>query len=82
VPGLTTRYRRRTCSLQAVLQAVALDLGGRAGRPADRQAVLRGEPVRADPADPRGRRPGVKATPLVLGVDDFALRKGTCTAPS
>jgi hypothetical protein len=31
VPGLTTRYKRRTCSLQAVLQAVALALGGRPG---------------------------------------------------
>ena len=32
VPGLTTRYGRRTRGLQAVLQAVALALGGRAGR--------------------------------------------------
>ena len=31
VPGLTTRYGRRTCGLQAMLQAVALALGGRAG---------------------------------------------------
>lgn len=30
VPGLTVRYGRRTCSLQAVLQAVALALGGQA----------------------------------------------------
>jgi hypothetical protein len=36
VPGLTVRYARRTCGLQAVLQAVAPALGGRAGarRPA------------------------------------------------
>ena len=31
VPGLTVRYGRRTCGLQAVLLAVALALGGRAG---------------------------------------------------
>jgi hypothetical protein len=31
VPGLTTRYGRRICGLQAVLAAVALALGGRAG---------------------------------------------------
>ena len=31
VPGLTVRYGRRTCGLQAVLAAVALALGGRAG---------------------------------------------------
>ncbi len=30
VPGLTTRYGRRTCGLQAVLEAVGLALGGRA----------------------------------------------------
>ena len=31
VPGLTTRYGRRTCGLQVVLAAVGLALGGRAG---------------------------------------------------
>jgi transposase len=75
VPGLTTRYGRRTCGLQAVLQAVALALGGRAGArltgrlacSASRSTLLR--LIRAAP-DPAGQ------TPLVLGVDDFALRKG------
>ena len=75
VPGLTTRYGRRTCSLQAVLQAVALALGGRAGaRLSGRLAcsVSRSTLVRLirAAADPDGQ------TPLVLGVDDFALRKG------
>jgi hypothetical protein len=32
VPGLTTRYGRRTCTLQAVLRAVALALGGACAR--------------------------------------------------
>jgi transposase len=75
VPGLTTRYGRRTCTLQAVLQAVALALGGRAGSrltgrlacAVSRSTLLR--LIRAA-ADPDGQ------TPLVLGVDDFALRKG------
>ena len=75
IPGLTTRYGRRTCSLQTVLQAVALALGGRAGArlserlacSASRSTLLR--LIRAAP-DPQNR------TPLVLGVDDFALRKG------
>jgi zinc-finger of transposase IS204/IS1001/IS1096/IS1165 len=31
VPGLTTRYGRRTCGLEGTLQAIALALGGRAG---------------------------------------------------
>jgi transposase len=75
VPGLTIRYGRPTCSLQAVLQAVALALGGRAGArltgrlscAVSRSTLLR--LIRAA-ADPGGQ------TPLVLGVDDFALRKG------
>ena len=75
VPGPTTRYGRRTCTLQAVLQAVALALGGRAGArltgrlacAASRSTLVR--LIRAA-ADPDGQ------TPLVLGVDDFALRKG------
>ena len=75
VPGLTTRYGRRTCTLQAVLQAVALALGGRPGARLSGRldcAVSRSTLVRliraaADPDD---------QTPLVLGVDDFALRKG------
>jgi transposase len=75
LPGLTTRYGRRTCGLQAVLQAVALALGGRAGArltgrlacSVSRSTLLR--LIRAAPDPDSG-------TPLVLGVDDFALRKG------
>jgi transposase len=75
VPGLTTRYGRRTCTLQAVLQAVALALGGRAGArltgrlacAVSRSTLVRLIRAAADPDD---------QIPLVLGVDDFALRKG------
>ena len=75
VPGLTTCFGRRTCGLDGVLQAVALALGGRAGArltgrlacSASRSTLIR--LIRAAP-DPAG------GTPLVLGVDDFALRKG------
>jgi len=75
VADLTIGYGRRTCGLQAVLQAVALALGGRAGArltgrlacAVSRSTLLR--LIRAA-ADPDGQ------TPLVLGVDDFALRKG------
>jgi transposase len=80
VPGLITRYGRRTCGLQAVLRALGLALGGRAGARltgrlaclASRSTLLR--LIRAAP-DPDGQ------TPLVLGVDDFALRKGHATSP-
>jgi transposase len=75
VPGLTTRYGRRTCQLRGVLEAVALALAGRAGARLTRRlacAVSRSTLLRliraaADPDD---------QTPLVLGVDDFALRRG------
>ena len=75
VAGLTVRYGRRTCALRAVLQAVALALGGRAGArltgrlacAVSRSTLLRLIRAAADPDD---------QTPLVLGVDDFALRKG------
>ena len=62
VPGLTTRYGRRTCGLQAVLQAVALALGGRAGArltgrlacAVSRSTLLR--LIRAAPTRPAGLR--------------------------
>jgi transposase len=75
VPGLAVRYGRRTCGLDGVLQAVAMALGGRAGaRLAGRLACAVSRStlirlIRAAPDPPGG-------TPLVLGVDDFALRKG------
>jgi hypothetical protein len=68
VPGLTTRYGRRTGQLQAVLKAVALALGGRAGArltgrlacAVSRSTLIRLIRAAADPDD---------HTPLVLGVD-------------
>jgi transposase len=75
VPGLTVRYGRRTFQLRGVLEAVALALAGRAGARLTRRlacAVSRSTLLRliraaADPDD---------QTPLILGVDDFALRRG------
>jgi transposase len=75
VPQLAARYGRRTLLLQRVLRAVALALGGRAGArmtghlaaSVSRMTLLR--QIRAIP-DP------TQATPSVLGVDDFALRRG------
>lgn len=75
VAGLTTRYARRTVLLRGMLESIGLALAGRAGArlatalglPATRNTVLR--LIRALP-DPQ------IGTVTVLGVDDFALRRG------
>jgi transposase len=75
VPGLAARYARRTAILQRLLRAVALALGGRAGARMTGHLAATVSPmtllrqIRALP-DPN------RATPRVLGVDDFALRRG------
>jgi transposase len=74
--GLTGRYLRRSLPLLALLAPVALALAGRAGA---RLAAAPGAPVhrstllRLVAALPE---PAISAAPEILGVDDFALRKG------
>ena len=76
VAGLTRAYARFTEPARAVLTRVGLALAGRAGArlaaalalPAGRSTLLR--LVRAVPDTP------LPAAPPVLGVDEFALRKG------
>ncbi|MFA1551971.1 ISL3 family transposase [Actinomadura chokoriensis] len=75
VPGLTVRYGRRTTGAGEALRAIALALGGRAGaRLAERLlgAVSRTTLIRLI----RGLFEAAAQTPRVLGVDDFALRRG------
>ena len=75
VPGLTVRYGRKTVLLTGVLRDIAVALAGRAGSrlaaalgvPASRQVLLRLVMAAPDPAAP---------IPRVLGVDDFAFRRG------
>jgi transposase len=75
VAGLTTRYARCTVLLRGMLESIGLALAGRAGArlatalglPATRNTLLR--LIRALP-DPQ------IGTVTVLGVDDFALRRG------
>ncbi len=75
IPGLTTPYARRSPLARRMLEAIALALAGRAGArlsgvlglPVGRSTLLR--LVRALP-DPDS------SDVAVLGVDDFALRRG------
>lgn len=75
VPGLTVRYGRKTPLLAGVQADIAVALAGRAGCrlarrlhvPASRQVLLRQVMAVPDPA---------AAVPRVLGVDDFAIRRG------
>jgi transposase len=77
VEGLTTRYGRRTPPLRGLLEQVAVALAGRAGaRLAEhlharvsRSTLLRLLMSLSDPDH-------AAVTPRVLGVDDFALRRG------
>jgi hypothetical protein len=77
VPGLTVRYGRRTPLLREMLEQVAVALAGRAGArlarvlhaPTSRSTLLRLLISLPDPDH-------ATVTPRVLGVDDFALRRG------
>lgn len=77
VPDLTCRYARRTVPAGQMLADIALVLAGRAGcrlaaglgLPQGRDTLLRLVRRLPDPPAPEG---GVR----VLGVDDFALRRG------
>ena len=74
--GVTERYRRRSVPLTGMLAGFGLELAGRAGA---RVAGLLGIAVHSSTilrlvAALPG--PQVTAAPEVLGVDDFALRKG------
>ena len=76
VEGLTGRYLRRSLPLLGLLAQIALALAGRAGArlaAALGAAVHRTTLLRLVAALPG---PEVSAAPEVLGVDDFALRKG------
>ncbi|WP_189265159.1 ISL3 family transposase [Streptomyces fuscichromogenes] len=75
VDGLTVRYGRRTPQLKALLSAVAVALAGRAG---ERLAAKLPVPVSGTTllSLAMGLPDPLAETPRVLGVDEFALRKG------
>jgi transposase len=74
--GLTARYQRWSVPLAGLLSQVALELAGRAGTRVARAlgvAVHRGTLLRLVIDLPE---PAIASAPQVLGVDDFALRRG------
>ncbi|MFH9188693.1 ISL3 family transposase [Streptomyces sp. NPDC017673] len=76
VPGLSTRYRRSSTGLAGWLRSIAIELGGRpAARLCHRLRLTAGRTrllrLLTAPAVP-------DRAPRVLGVDEFAFRKG-CT---
>jgi len=75
LPGVLQPYSRRTTRLTEALQAVAHALGGEAGA---RLVARLGMTTSPDTLLRRlkERPPLVDITPRVLGVDDWALRKG------
>jgi transposase len=76
VDGLTERFARRTPLLRHSLEKIALAL---AGRPGARMATHLSIPTSANSLLRMVRRlpdKHVSAAPRVLGIDDFALKKG------
>src|SRR6266571_4742688 len=75
LPALVPPYGRRTLRLAEALHRVAAALGGEAGA---RLAVSLGMAVSPDTLRRRLQRqaPRGATTPRVLGVDDFAFRRG------
>jgi transposase len=74
--GVSVRYRRRSAPLLAMLTQFGLELAGRAGARLAGSLGIAVHPstvVRLVAALPG---PGITAAPEVLGVDDFARRKG------
>jgi transposase len=74
--GLTARYQRWSVPLAGLLSQIARELAGRAGTRLTRAlgiAVHRGTLLRLVIGLPG---PAITSAPEVLGVDDFALRRG------
>ena len=75
LPTLAARYARRTLRLQDALHLIGLFAGGEAGARLSRELHLKSSPDTLLRAVKRAASMTV-ATPRVLGVDDFALRRG------
>ncbi len=75
LPGVIAPSARTTCRLSDLLRAIALALGGEAGARLARQVGVTVHPATLINLIRRTPLP-VHAPPQILGVDDWALRKG------
>lgn len=75
LPGIASRYARSTVAVAALWDSLAAALGGEGGSRLARQLAV---PLSPDALLRRLRRaaPTQAPTPRVLGVDDFAFRRG------
>jgi transposase len=80
VEGLSGRYLRRSLPLLGMLAGIGLELAGRAGSRLAGALGITVHPVTLLRLVAALPEPGIGAAPPVLGVDDFALRKGRVCA--
>src|SRR5215207_771764 len=75
LPRVVAHYARQTVRMDQALELIGFLLGGEAGTRAARKLAMKASP---DTLLRRVRRatPPCSPTPRVLGVDDFAFRKG------
>jgi len=74
--GLSGRYQRRSLPLLGLLAGIGLELGGRAGSRLAGVLGITVHPVTLLRLVAVLPEPEIGVAPAVLGVDDFALRKG------
>jgi transposase len=76
LPQTVSRYGRRTCRSRQALDSIAMALGGAAGARLARQLGLLVHRSTLLRVLRQGRSLAVPVTPRVLGIDDWAWRKG------
>jgi transposase len=76
IEGLSGRYQRRSLPLLGLLAQIGRELAGRAGSRLAGALGIAVHPVTLLRLVAALPEPGIGAAPEVLGVDDFALRKG------
>ena len=76
LPNTVGRHSRRTCHLSQVLDRIALTLGGSAGARLAQQLGIDADGSTLLRALRRRRTPVPSRSPRVVGIDDWAWRKG------